>query len=252
MTQIKRLFVISGKERGFTLAEVIVAMAIISFVVLATWRVITSSLHSITRQDQKVKALHISQAHLARLEAETFSRVVPETWRIRAVGAEEEYYYQLSIYNQNISSDKIFITPDSDYWYDDGDPDTESLGFDLTNQDKDDGILVADKNGNIYWRTTSSLSTHRYQWELDSLRLTFSSDDKGQEVQIYYCYYHLIDEGATIPSSDGEARKKGVIRLVTDPGELNGHAKNIAVEEIESGDSIAPDEYSSSTRKLFF
>jgi len=216
---MERLFVLSGKERGFTLAEVIVAMAIISFVVLATWRVITSSLHSITRQDQKVKALHISQAHLARLETETFSRVVPENW---IIGAGEEYYYQLSIYNQNISSDKIFITPDSDYWYDDGNPDTEDLEFDDTGQDKSDGILVADNKGMPYAVTYTSLPPPKhYNWDSTKLTLTFSSEDVEGEIQIYYRYYHLIDEGATIPSSDGEALKIYTIKLITQAGELS-------------------------------
>jgi len=248
---MKRLFVISGKERGFTLAEVIVAMVIISFVVLSTWRVITSSLHSITRQDQKVKALHISQAHLARLEAETFSRVVPENCKIPQwrEGEDEKYEYTLSIYDEDIPYDTILIVQDDDYWYD-----TEGLGFEDTDLRKDDGLLVADRDGTPYRWTSASLPLPgEFYWDPGKMQLHFLRDpDEEKEVQIYYRYYHLIDEGATIPSSDGEAREKGVIRLVTDPGELNGHAKNIAVEEIKSRERIDPNGYSSNTRKLFF
>jgi len=247
---MKRLFVLSGKERGFTLAEVIVAMAIISFVVLATWRVITSSLHSITRQDQKVKALHISQAHLGRLEAETFSRVVPENWIIGAGGDE----YQLNIYDSRYPSFALsqFIKSDFTYWYS-ATPD--GLGF--SNDGEDDGILVVSADGSTVYTCTSATTNETggpgtpeadYNWDTDEFKLFFDSADEGEEIQIYYRYYHLVDEGATIPSFDAEAREEGVVKLVTDPGDLN----NIAVEEIESGNSIDPDEYSSTTRELLF
>ncbi|GAG98453.1 unnamed protein product [marine sediment metagenome] len=89
-------YLTTAKEQGFTLVEVIVAVAILSFVIFATLRVITASLNSITRQGQRVKALHLAQAHLAKLEAESFSRVVPEIWRIGVGGAD---WYQLTIYD---------------------------------------------------------------------------------------------------------------------------------------------------------
>ncbi len=250
---MKRLFVLSGKERGFTLAEVMVAMAIISFVILATWRVITSSLYSITRQDQKVKALHISQAHLARLEAETFSRVVPENWVVVATGGT--YRYQLSIYDSSHPSFTInqFIASDFTYWYS-ATPD--GLGF--SNDGKNDGILVASADGStVYTCATASASVTAgpgtagvpdYNWNTDDFRLFFDGEDKGEEIQIYYRYYHLVDEGATIPWLDAEPTKKGVVKLVTDPADPN----SIAIEEIESGDPIAPEDYDTVTRELIF
>ncbi len=249
---MKRLFVLSGKERGFTLAEVMVAMAIISFVILATWRVITSSLYSITRQDQKVKALHISQAHLARLEAETFSRVVPENWVVVATG--ETYRYQLSIYDSSHPSFTInqFIASDFTYWYS-ATPD--GLGF--SNDGEDDGILVASADGSTVYTCNSATTNETggpvtpeadYNWDTDDFRLFFDSEDVGEEIQIYYRYYHLVDEGATIPWLDAEPTEKGVVKLVTDAGDLS----KITVEEIESGDPIAPDDYDSVTRELIF
>jgi prepilin-type N-terminal cleavage/methylation domain-containing protein len=249
---MKRLFVLSGKKGGFTLAEVIVAMAIISFAVLATWRVVTSSLYSITRQDQKVKALYISQAHLARLEADTFSRAVPENW---VIGAGGVYWYQMSIYDSPYPSFAAnqFIESDFTYWYS-----TTPDGLGFSNDERDDGILVASADGSSVYTCTSATTNETsgpgtvgvsdYNWDTDDFKLFFDSEDGGEEIQIYYRYYHLVDEGGTVPSSDGEAREKGVIRLLTDPGELN----NIAVEEIESENNITPSEYSSTTRKLLF
>lgn len=251
MPRMKRLFALSRKKRGFTLAEVIVATAIISFVMLATWRVITSSLHSITRQDQKIRALHISQAHLARLEAETFSKVVPENWIIGAGGNE----YQLSIYDSPYPSFALsqFIESDFTYWYSAA---PDGLGF--SSDGRDDGTLVVSADGSTVYACISATTNETagpgtvgvsdYNWDTDDFKLFFDSEDGGKEIQIYYRYYHLVDEGATIPSFDAEPREEGVVKLVTDPGDPN----NIAVEEIESGDSIAPDDYDSVTRELIF
>ena len=219
---MKRLFVLSGKERGFTLAEVIVAVAITGFVVLATWRVITFSLHSITRQDQKIKALHISQAHLARLEAETFSRVVPETYVIHSAGTSLPSY-QLNIYDPDVAASRIFVSSDDDYWYS-----SDGLGF-SPNDDNDDGILVVGKKNGIvtvFTGTASSPpSSTEYLWTQSNLTLTFSDseEDAGLEIQIYYRYYHLVDEGATVPSSDGEGLKERTIKLVTGVGDTDGN-----------------------------
>jgi len=252
---MKRSFVLSRKESGFTLAEVIVATAIISFVILATWRVITSSLHSITRQDQKIRALHISQAHLARLEAETFSRIVPETWIIEVEGGDpDEYDHQLSIYDSSYPSfaTSQFINSDHPYWYSAA-PDGLGLSDDAGN----DGILVASADGTSVYTCISATTSETagpgtteldYNWDTDDLILFFDTGDQGKGIQIYYRYYHLVDEGGTVPSFDGEAREQGVLKLVTDPGDLS----SIAVEGIESGNSITPDEYSSSARKLTF
>jgi len=63
----KKNYLTTPKESGFTLVEVIVAVVILSFAIFATLRVITASLNSITRQGQRVKALHLAQAHLAKV-----------------------------------------------------------------------------------------------------------------------------------------------------------------------------------------
>jgi len=212
MTQIKRLFVISGKERGFTLAEVIVAMAIISFVVLATWRVITSSLHSITRQDQKVKALHISQAHLGRLEAETFSRVVPENF---IVPPTQEYQLESISYNNQI------VDKNASGGADTGDFKLhETGGGDITGWSYDPG----------------------------SRRITdIPATRVGEEVYLAYEYYHLVDEGATIPSSDGDGLKEWTIKLITSVGDTNGDGKSgeksdILGMNLTRNEALDPDE----------
>jgi len=225
-------------------------------VILATWRVITSSLHSITRQDQKIRALHISQAHLARLEAETFSRVVPENWVIEVEGGNpSQYDHQLSIYDSGYPSfaTSQFVGSDHSYWYS-----TTPDGLGFSSDGQDDGILVASADGGTVY-TCASASTsvtagpgtpgdYDYNWDTNDLILFFDTEDTGKEIQIYYRYYHLIDEGGTVPSFDGEAREEGVIKLVTDPGDDN----NIAVEEMDSGASVTPAGYSSSTRELSF
>jgi len=133
----KKNYLTTPKEQGFTLVEVIVAVAILSFAIFATLRVITASLNSITRQGQRVKALHLAQAHLAKLEAESFSKVVPEIWRIGLGGAN---WYQLTIYDSDHPSFAVnqFIDADYPYW-------RSILGFD---DGRDDGILVASADGN--------------------------------------------------------------------------------------------------------
>jgi len=225
-------------------------------VILATWRVITSSLHSITRQDQKIRALHISQAHLARLEAETFSRVVPENWVIEVEGGNPSRYdHQLSIYDSSYPSfaTSQFINSDHPYWYSAA---PDGLGF--SDDAGNDGILVASADGTSVYTCISTTTSETagpgtteldYNWDTDDLILFFDTGDQGKGIQIYYRYYHLMDEGGTVPSFDGEAREKGVIKLVTDPGDSSN---NIAVEEIDSGTSVAPAGYSSSTRELSF
>ncbi len=69
------------REAGFTLVEVMVAIAILSFAIFATLRVITASLNSISRQGQRAKALHLAQAHLVELETDSFSLIIPENGR---------------------------------------------------------------------------------------------------------------------------------------------------------------------------
>ncbi|MBA7659101.1 hypothetical protein ES703_67065 [subsurface metagenome] len=251
----KKNYLTTPKESGFTLVEVIVAVAILSFVIFATLRVITASLNSITRQGQRVKALHLAQAHLAKLEAESFSKVVPENWRI--AGAT----YSLNIYDPDVSASEIFVSSDDDYWYDDGNPNTEDLGFDDTGQVKSDGILVADKDGTPYTVTlTSPPLSENYNWDSTMLTLTFSPDDVEEEIQIYYQYYHLVEEGGTIPSSDGEGLKEKVIKLFTDVGDTNGNdtdgeKDDILGEDLTAGNSLSSSDYDSfnpQTKELTF
>jgi len=212
------------REAGFTLVEVMVAIAILSFAIFATLRVITASLNSISRQGQRTKAIHLAQAHLVELETKYFSRIVPETWTITGTGDPLRYDYRLSIYDSNVSPSEILVSSDDDYWYDDDDSDTEDLGFDDTGQNKSDGILVAAEDGTPYTVTPTSppLPESKYNWDPSTLTLTFSSLNAGNKIQIYYRYYHLIKEGGTIPMFDGDGLKKNTIKLITSVGDING------------------------------
>mgnify|MGYP001054054963 CR=1 FL=1 len=252
----KKNYITTAKEHGFTLVEVIVAIAVLSFTIFATLRIITASLNSITRQGQRVKALHLAQAQLAKLEAESFSKVVPETWIIDSGGT-----YQLNVYDPNVPPSEIFVSSDDDYWYDDNNPNTEDLGFNDTGQDKSDGILVADKDGKPYTVTdTSPPSSEEYLWLPSNLTLTFSNSNVGTEIQIYYRYYHLVEEGGTVPSSTGEGIKEKVIKLYTDVGDTNGDGTDgekddILGEDLTAGNSLSPSDYESfrpETKELTF
>ena len=255
----KKNYLTTPKESGFTLVEVIVAVAILSFAIFATLRVITASLNSITRQGQRAKALHLAQAHLAKLEAESFSKVVPETWIIDSGGT---YRLNRNTLDPDVSASEIFVSSDDDYWYDDGNPDTEDLGFDDTEQVKTDGILVADKNGTPYIVTDDSPPPPKhYNWDSATLTLTFSSlEDPDEEIQIYYRYYHLIEEGGTVPSSGGEGLKQKVIKLFTDVGDTNGNdtggeKDDILGEDLTAGNSLSFADYDSfnpQTKELTF
>lgn len=228
---MKRLFFLSRKERGFTLAEVIVATAIIGFVILATWRVITSSLHSITRQDQKMKALHISQAHLARLEAETFSGIVPENF---IVPPTHEYQLESISYNNQIVDE-------------DGSGDASTDDFELYKS-----------NGNPID------STAGWSYEPSSRTITGIPDIHiGQEIYVDYEYYHLVDEGATVPpngESLGEGLKERTIELVTSVGDTNGNGtsgekSDILGDDLTDNVPLSPSDYESfdpQTRELTF
>ena len=216
---MKRLFFLSGKERGFTLAEVIVATAIIGFVILATWRVITSSLHSITRQDQKMKALHISQAHLARLEAETFSKVVPESTTVPS----NTYDYVLNQLCHQIV----------------GDGDTEYV---------DDGeivVYVYDWQEKEWNKISSDDCTDNGTVDGKPRILILEQEDKT--IRIDYEYYHFIDEGGTIPPSGGEGLKERTIELVTSVGDTNddgesGKKSDILGMNLTRNEALDPDE----------
>lgn len=229
------------REAGFTLVEVMVAIAILSFAIFATLRVITASLNSINRQGQRGKALHLAQAHLVELETDYFSHIVPETWTITGTGDPPSYDYELNIYDPNVSPSEILVSLDDDYWYDDDDSDTEDLEFDDTGQNKSDGILVAAKDGTPYTVTsTSPPPTERYNWNSSTLTLTFSSDNAAKEIQIYYRYYHLVKEGGTIPLSTGKGLKEGTIKLITSVGNTDGN--DAAGEESDiMGDNLTDD-----------
>ena len=244
------------REAGFTLVEVMVAIAILSFAIFATLRVITASLNSINRQGQRAKALHLAQAHLVELETNPFSLIVPENWVIDSTAS-----YQLNIYNPNVSPSEILVSSDDDYWYDDDDSDTQDLKFDDTGQNKNDGILVAAKDGTPYTVTsTSPPPSEYYNWESSTLTLTFSSDNAAKEVQIYYRYYHLIKEGGTIPFSGGEGLKEATIKLITSVGNTNGDEAAGQMSDIMGDDltSDAPlsssdyESFNSQTKELTF
>ncbi len=227
------------KEAGFTLVEVMVAIAILSFAIFATLRVITASLNSINRQGQRGKALHLAQAHLVELETKSFSRIVPENWVIDSSVSPK---YQLNIYDSNVSPNEIFVSSDDDYWYDDDDSATEDLGFDDTGQNKSDGILVAAKDGTPYTVTPTSppLPESEYNWNSSTLTLTLSPLDAGKEIQIYYRYYHLIKEGGTVPLSTDEGLKKGTIKLITSVGDTDGNDAAGEMSDI-MGDNLTDD-----------
>jgi len=233
-----------------------VAIAILSFAIFATLRVITASLNSINRQGQRTKAVHLAQAHLVELETNSFSRIVPESWTIDS-GA----IYQLNIYDSNVSPSEMLVSLDDSYWYDDDDADTEDLGFDDTGQIKNDGILVAAEDGTPY---TVVLSTpplpSEYNWNSSTLTLTFSSLDAGKEIQIYYRYYHLIKEGGTVPLADGEGLKEGTIKLITSLGDTDGNdaageKSDIMGDNLTDDDPLSPSDYQSfnpQTKELTF
>lgn len=240
------------RETGFTLVEVMVAIAILSFAIFATLRVITASLNSINRQGQRVKALHLARAHLVELETDYFSHIVPETWTITGTGDPLRYDYQLNIYDSNVSPNEMLVSSDDDYWYDDDDSDTEDLGFDDTGQNKSDGILVAAEDGTPYTVTsTSPPPSEYYNWNSSTLTLTLSLLDAGKKIQIYYRYYHLIEEGGTIPLSDGEGLKKRTIKLITSVGDTDGSGTAGEKSDIMGNDLTSDAPLSSSDYESF-
>lgn len=237
------------------------AIAILSFAIFATLRVITASLNSINRQGQRVKALHLAQAHLVELEANSFSLIVPETWTITGTGDPLSYDYQLNIYDPNVSPSEILVSSDDSYWYDDGDSDTEDLGFDDTGQTKSDGILVVAEDGTLYTTIlTSPPPPEYYNWDSSNLTLTFSSFDKDKQIQIYYRYYHLVKEGGTIPLSTGEGLKERTIKLITSVGDTDGNdaageESDIMGDNLTDDDPLSPSDYESfnpQTKELTF
>ena len=179
------------KDSGFTLIEVVVAVAVLAFAIFATWRVISSSVSSITRQEKQVKALHIGQACLGRLEGEDFSKVVPENFVATSSGSINYKLNESEILNKNQIVDK-------------------------------NGDGVVDKEDlEVYIYRNGTINPAQEGWSFDSNNLEIKniSVTTGDEVYINYAYYHLIDEGGTIPSSDGEGIKERTIKLLNDPGD---------------------------------
>ena len=240
------------------------AIAILSFAIFATLRVITASLNSIARQGQRTKALHLAQAHLVELETKSFSRIVPETWTITGTGDPLRYDYQLNIYDSNVSAGEILVSSDDDYWYD-----SDGLGF-SPNDGNDDGILVVSGDGTTVYACENDTAgetdgpatsaTADYNWDTDDSKLFFDGDDEGKEIQIYYRYYHLIEEGGTIPMSDEEGLKEGTIKLITSVGnadgnETPGEKSDIMGDDLSDDAPLSPSDYqsfNSQTRELTF
>jgi prepilin-type N-terminal cleavage/methylation domain-containing protein len=210
----KKNHLTTAKESGFTLVEVIVAVAILSFAIFATLRVITASLNSITRQGQRVKALHLAQAHLAKLEAESFSKVVPEILTV----SSDPYNYVVNRFSYQIV----------------GDGDTEYVS--------DGEIVVYDAQGN---NISSDCTDNGTVDDKPQIQISGHNDET---IYIDYKYYHRINEGGTIPSSDEQGIKEGIIRIATDAGTLS----SITVKETDTGNGISPDSYSWATRELSF
>jgi len=176
-------------EAGFTIVEVVAAAVILAFVIFATLRVITSSLNSIARQEKRMRALHIAQECVGRLEGESFDRVVPENF---IVPSTRDYILESITYNSQIV-------------------------------DKDGNGTASAGDFKLYENNGTEISSG---WSYDPANLKITnipSSYEGKEVYVSYEYYHLIDEGGTIPSSDGEGRKKRVIKLTTDVGDTNGN-----------------------------
>lgn len=231
------------------------AIAILSFAIFATLRVITASLNSISRQGQRGKALHLAQAHLVELETKSFSRVVPESW---VINSSDPPTYQLNIYDSNVSPGETLVSSDDDYWYD-----SDGLGF-SPNDNDDDGILVVENEEGtitVFTRTTSSpISSTKYLWDSSNMTLTFSTSDRGKEIQIYYRYYHLIREGGTVPMFDGEGFKKSTIKLITSVGDTDGSGtagekSDIMGDDLSSDAPLSSSDYESfdsRTKELTF
>ena len=249
------------REAGFTLVEVMVAIAILSFAIFATLRVITASLNSINRQGQRGKALHLAQAHLVELETNSFSRIVPESW---VIDSSDPPQYQLNIYDSNVSPSEILVSSDDDYWYD-----SDGLEF-SPNDGNDDGILVVSGDGTTVYACINATAnetdgpgtagTADYNWDTDDSELLFDDDDQGKEIQIYYRYYHLIKEGGTIPMSDGEGLKERTIKLITSVGDTDGSGtagekSDIMGDDLTSDAPLSSSDYesfNSQTKELTF
>lgn len=215
-------------EAGFTIIEVIATAVILAFVIFATLRVVTSSLGSIARQEKRVRALYIAQECIGRLEGENFNKVVPEN----------------------------FIVPSS------GDYKLESITYNSQIVDKDGNGVASAGDFKLYDSNGTSIPSSS-GWSYDSANLKITSipsSYEGKEVYVSYEYYHLIDEGGTVPSSDGDGRKERVIKLTTDVGDTDGNGtagekSDILGEDLTTSTLLSSSDYESydlNTRELTF
>lgn len=213
-------------KKGFTLVEVIVAITILAFSVLATVRIVTASLGSILGEGKRVNARWLGIACVKRLEGERWEKVPPEVWIItdKETG---DYTYRL-----NLSLSTQLVTRDDPYWYDT----TSGLGI-SPSDGNDDGVLVVG-GGSVFTRVSTSPSSGEYNFDPSTFTFTFSSQDAGKEVYLYYRYYAFVDEGGTIPSS---------LTLQT-----VAQAEWPWVEEVRTGSLITPISYVSLTREISF
>jgi len=215
-----------SRKEGFTLVEVIVAIAILAFSVLATVRIVTASLSSILGEGKRVNAHWLGIACMKRLEGEKWERIPPEVWIItdKETG---DFTYRL-----NLSLSTQLVIRDDPYWYDT----TSGLGI-SPSDGQDDGVLVVGER-NVFTRVTTSPSSGEYNFDPSTFTFTFSSQDVGKEVHIYYRYYTFIDEGGTIPPS---------LTLQT-----VAQAEWPWVEEVHTRSLITPISYVSLTREVSF
>ncbi|MCD6473072.1 type II secretion system protein [Candidatus Aerophobetes bacterium] len=214
-------------DSGFTLAEVIVAALILSFAIFATWRVISSSVGSITTQEKRLKALCLARAHLARLEGVEFSKVVPENFIASTSGSV----------NYKLNESEILT---------------------------EDQIVDKNKNGTIdkgdFGLYINGVKKDPAEWSYNSLEISIPDTTTGDRVYINYAYYHLIDEGGTVPLSDGEGIKAKTIKLVTNVGDIDGDGIPGEKEDILGDDynttsdntDLSPLSYNKNSRELVF
>jgi len=218
-------------ESGFTLVEVIVAALILSFTIFATWRVISLSAGSITMQERRLKALCLARAHLARVEGIDFSKAVPE--------------------NFIVSPDKKHKLQSIDY---------ESQIVDINGSGKiDTGDFKLYLNDGTDIPSSTGWSYNSTNLEIENIPETCGGREVS-EISLKYKYYHLIDEGGTIPPSNGEGIKEKVIKLTTNVGDTDGDGTAGEKEDILGYDyttssSLSPlsyNNYNKNDRELVF
>jgi len=82
----------------------------------------------------------------------------------------------------------------------------------------------------------------------------------NESISINYAYYHLVDEGGTIPSSNREGIKAKTIKLTTDVGDTDGDGTPAEKDDILGDDyttssdntDLSPSSYNKNSRELAF